>query len=353
MKKPKRVLVAPLNWGLGHATRSIPIIDNLLLNGFEVILASDGRSLQLLKKEFPDLQTVELPTYNISYSTNNMIFNIAYQIPKIIFAVWRESRVVKKIVKKEKIDIIISDNRYGCRSDHTKNIFITHQINIIVPAKPLRWVVNKFNHILINRFDECWVPDYSGNNSLAGKLSKSDKIKSLKYLGLLSRMKTIIAPQKFDIIAILSGPEPQRTRLEKIIVDELKGTVLKSLVVQGCTEIENRFHINENIEVVSYLESKELSEAMQSSKLVICRSGYSSIMDLVKLRKQAILIPTPGQTEQEYLGKILKDKGLFCVQDQSTFSIESGLLEINQYRAIQETDEVSDMLNQTILTLNT
>ena len=328
MKEPIRVLVAPLNWGLGHATRCIPIIKKLLQNGFEVILASDGRSLKLLQEEFPKLQIIELPAYGIRYSKDNMIINIALQIPKILVAVWKENNFIKEVIENDKIDIILSDNRYGCKSKKAKNIFISHQINIIIPLKPLEWLVNKINHFLINQFDECWIPDFPAENSLAGRLSKSDKLIKPKYLGTLSRMKELNVENKYDIIAVISGPEPQRTSFEKIIIKEFKATDQKCLVVQGRTELKEEIQINQNIKIVSFLNSKELSEAIQSSKLVICRAGYSSIMDLVKLKKKAILVPTPGQTEQEYLASRLRDKKLFSIQQQTSFSLEKGLEKI-------------------------
>lgn len=352
MEKPKRILVAPLNWGLGHATRCIPIIDELLKQGFEVILASDGRSLQILKKEFPKLKFVDLPAYDIHYTTNSMIFNIAYQIPKILFAICKEFHFINKLAKKEKIDIIISDNRYGCIGFQTKNIFITHQINIIIPFKPLEWLVNKCNHFLINRFDECWVPDFQGETSLSGQLSKGESIKKVKYLGLLSRMKNLSETSKYDIIAVISGPEPQRTKFEKLVVDELKSIDKKSLVVLGKPNEENRFRTNEYLELVSHLNTNELNKAIESSELVICRSGYSSVMDLVRLKKHAILIPTPGQTEQEYLADRLRDKRYFYVQNQSSFSIEKGLQEIAKYNHPIEMENNHSELAKIIFALN-
>ncbi len=351
MKKPKRVLVAPLNWGLGHATRCIPIINKLLQIGFEVVLASDGRSLKLLQKEFPKLQTIEFPAYDVHYSSKNMVINIAFQIPKILIAIWKEHRFIKKVVEEEKIEIIISDNRYGCLSKETKNIFITHQINIIILFKPLELFVNKVNHFLINRFDECWIPDYTGEDSLAGRLSKCDQIKNAKYLGPLSRMEEETIPKKYDIIAVISGPEPQRTYFEKVIINELIAADKKSLIVQGKVEKKEHFKLNDKIEVVSFLNSVELNKAIQSSGLVICRSGYSSVMDLVKLKKKAILIPTPGQTEQEYLGSRLNNKKLFCVQKQATFSLKRGLIEIENDIHWQKTDKNPRQLDDIIFTL--
>ena len=352
MKRPKRILVAPLNWGLGHASRCIPIINELLQKEFEVILASDGRSLQLLQKEFPKLQTIELPPYDIQYSTENMVFNIACQIPKILFAVWKENRLIKKIAKKEKINIIISDNRYGCKNDQTKNIFITHQVNIIIPFKPLEWITNKINHFLINQFDECWIPDFKGEKSLAGRLSKSDQIKNVKYLGLLSRMIKINTHKKYDIIAVISGPEPQRTKFEELIIKELKPVEKKCLIIQGITNVEKHFQINDNIEVISYLNSKGLNVAIESSELVICRSGYSSIMDLMALGKKAILVPTPGQTEQEYLAERLINQGNFQTQNQRSFSIQNAIIAFENINEKFKNEKHENQLHKAIFDLS-
>ena len=328
LKKSPHVLIAPLNWGLGHATRCIPIINSLLQNDFEVTIASDGRALKLLQKEYPNLKTINLPSYDIRYTLNNMILNIAFQIPKILRAIWKEKKEIKKVVEKVKPDIIISDNRYGCYSKKTKNIFLTHQVNIIIPIKLLEKVVNFINHKLINKFDECWIPDYAGEKSLAGKLSVNKRLKNSKYIGILSRMEPQKQAKKYDIITILSGPEPQRTRFENRILKELENSDKKSLAVLGKSELIHQNEINKNLKVVSFLDSNELNKAIEESEIVICRSGYSSIMDLIKLGKKAILVPTPGQTEQEYLASSLKQTKQFCVQTQRTFSLKKGLAEM-------------------------
>lgn len=328
LKKPERILVAPLNWGLGHATRCIPIINGLLQNDFDVTLASDGRALQLLQKEFPKLSIVELPAYNISYPSGNMVFNIAWQIPKILSAIRQEKKFLNDFVKKEKIDLIISDNRYGCRTRFTKNIFISHQLNIITPFAPLQWLVNKINHFLINCFDECWAPDFEGEKSLAGNLSRNQHLKNVRYLGPLSRMKKYEVENKYGIIAILSGPEPQRTIFEQLVLQQLASVDKKCLVVLGKTDESKHYFLNKNIEVVSFMDSSRLNEAILSAGLVICRAGYSSIMDLVSLNKKAILIPTPGQTEQEYLAERLKTNALFCVRQQRNLDLMPAIREI-------------------------
>ncbi len=329
MSKTQRILITPLNWGLGHATRCIPIIDALLSAGQEVILASDGRALSLLKKEYPNLKIFELPGYEIRYEGSGMIWNIAKQLPKISRAILKERKAVKKIVEKEKIDVIISDNRYGCRNKQCKNIFITHQVNIAIPNRSLEIITNKINHHLINLFDECWIPDFEGENSLAGKLSNNNK--DHQFIGPLSRFNRKELKKEYDLIAVLSGPEPQRSILETKLIEQLKALDFKSLIVQGKTEKLESFEISDQLKTVSYLTSEDLNEAILKSEIIIARSGYSTIMDLVALGKKAILIPTPGQTEQEYLAERLMDQQLFYHQSQNTFDLKNALKESSKY----------------------
>jgi len=168
----KRILIAPLNWGLGHASRCIPIVRCLLERGIEPVLASDGMALLLLQKEFPQLKIYSLPSYDIVYKSSNMLWNMAPQMPKIIRAIYREQKTVEQIVRKENIALIISDNRYGCRTNSTQNILMTHQINIKIPSLILERFVAWTNHHFIRRFDECWVPDFADEPTLAGTLSR-------------------------------------------------------------------------------------------------------------------------------------------------------------------------------------
>lgn len=321
----KRILVAPLNWGLGHATRCVPVIRELQRQGAEVVLASDGRALKLLNKEFPGLPSVEMPAYNISYGSGNMVSNIARQLPKILGAIYREHIFTQKIIRRFELDGIISDNRYGCFTKKIPCVFLTHQVNILTPWPALSGVVNFFNHRFIQKFDACWVPDVAGAPNLSGKLSHGSFRKKIRYVGALSRMKYFETEKKYDAIAVLSGPEPQRTLLEKSIVRQAALLPQQFLIVQGKTERQERFFIEKNVEVVSFLASAELNEAILASTVFIGRSGYSTIMDLAKLGKPALLIPTPGQTEQEYLAGKFRREGVFAVQQQEALDLAKAM----------------------------
>lgn len=290
-------LVAPLNWGLGHATRCIPIIRYLLEINKEVIIASDGSALELLKKEFPDLETFEFPGYDIQYEYSSMVKNILFQSRKIIKAIKNEKKITKEVIDHYMIDTIISDNRYGVRNKFARNAIITHQINILDDNKLAARIGTRVNKYWINRFDECWIPDYVYPNGLSGVLSNPIGLKNHRFIDPLSRFKILNVKTKRKILVILSGPEPGRSRLENKLLAAIKN--LDYLLVRGV--VKNKTE-NTNGRIINYLTAEQLNHEILASEIIICRSGYSSIMDLFQLKKKAILIPTPGQGEQEYLG---------------------------------------------------
>ena len=331
MAAKNSILVAVLNWGLGHASRSIPVIQSLLSKNKDVILAGEGRSLDLLKVEFPELQRIQLPAYDISYFSENMFLNIGWQFPRIVKAIWKEHKQLKEIVRDYQIDGIISDNRFGCYHSKIPSVFISHQLNIQIPQN--KWIqnwVNFCNKWVIQKFESCWIPDEPGKYSIAGKLSENTNIPNSFYIGLLSRMQALESPKKYDVIAVLSGPEPQRSYLEKAIVQQLKKLSLRSLIVAGKTEVTEQMNTGD-ITLKSYMATKELNEAIASSTLVISRSGYSTLMDLALLKKPALLIPTPGQTEQLYLAERLFLERIFNRQFQSEINIEKAWAQRNDY----------------------
>ena len=337
MSERKKILVAPLNWGLGHATRCIPIIKGLTDQGAEVIIAADGRPYDLLKREFPTHTFVRFPGFLATYPPDDRIVStIIRQIPKLVRSFFREHRELKKIIHSLKIDAVISDNRFGLFTKKIPCIYISHQISIMMP-KGLQWasyIVYHLNKGLIERYSECWIPDYADENNLSGKLShRYSPPKNARYIGPLTRFKQKSNVQKeYDILALLSGPEPQRTILENILLEELKKVRCKSLVVRGIPEKTQRIKLSESISVISSLDSEGLNNAILASDIVISRPGYSTLMDLDALGKNAILIPTPGQTEQVYLAARLKDTGTFCVSDQENFSLSNALDEAHRYR---------------------
>lgn len=300
------IIVAPLHWGLGHATRCIPLIHHLCQNYKKVVIASDGGALDILMQEFPQLSHFELPSYHIRYKYKSLVLNILIQLPKIWVAIAKEYIMAKRIAKWTGASVIISDNRMGFRSPACKNIYITHQLNIVHKSPLIAWGASLYHRYFIHKFDHCWVPDYAGMTSLAPALSQSKSIKNVSHIGPLTRINKLDIPIKYDILVLLSGPEPQRTIMEEALYRLLSTMVDYSILfVRGVKISSPLTQKVPHIHVVDLLHSEEVSHALNSSKLLLARSGYSTVMDVAELDLKAIWIPTPGQTEQEYLASIL------------------------------------------------
>jgi len=312
-----KVLVCPLNWGLGHATRCVPIIKRLTDEGNEVTIAGDGFPLEFLRQEFPELRCIELPSYPIRYSAGkSQVGAMIRQSPKILAGIISEHRRLKKMLKTEKFDMIISDNRFGLWNKNLHSVYITHQLMIKMPAglrfiEPIVWRLHRF---FILKYDECWIPDYEGAKNLSGDLAHKYPLpRNAKFIGSLSRfslLKNIVPNKKFHTIAVLSGVEPQRSLFEAELIARLKKSKEKMLIVQGKPQKEKQIHETQNITLISHLETAEFAAFLLGSERIIARSGYSTIMDLDALGclQKAELIPTPGQTEQEYLAEFLTQR---------------------------------------------
>ncbi len=319
----KRILVAPLNWGLGHATRCIPIINALINSGFEPIIASDGQALSLLEKEFPSLLCLTLPSYKITYAEKARFFKLQMiaQLPQIYLAILREKKVLKQWITTYQLDGVISDNRLGIHSTRIPSVIITHQLQIL--SGNTSWWSTKIHQYFIRKFQECWVPDSENKENLTGKLGHLDHSSlNLKYIGALSRFHKKAVDQQYDLLVLLSGPEPQRSLLEVKLQRELKRFEGTILLVRGIIEDQQTVVKRLNKTTYNYMTSAELELAINESKLVLCRSGYTTIMDLAHLNKKAFFIPTPGQYEQEYLAEELDRRGLVPHCKQEVFQIE-------------------------------
>lgn len=290
---------------------------------YEPIIASDGAALELLKKEFPQLATFQLPSYNITYPENGAFLKIKLfkNSPKFLKAIKEERKATLNLVEEYNISAIISDNRLGVFSKEIPSIFITHQLNVL--SGVTTWLSTKIHNRFIKNFDFCWVPDYEGDYNLSGKLGHPKKFPiPTTYLGPLSRFEFKNFPKKYDLLVLLSGPEPQRDILEKQLLNELKSFEGKIVFVKGVISEEHSYEIIKNRIIYNFLTSDALEKVLNQSKMVLCRSGYTSIMDLAKLKKKVFLIPTPGQSEQEYIAKILSDKNLAPSCKQNEFKTE-------------------------------
>ena len=276
----------------------------------KVTIACDGARLSLLRREFPHLEYLLLPGYNITYSNNKRLLSlkILLQSPKILQKIKNEKQWLERILKEKQIDAVISDNRYGLFSEKVPCVFITHQLQIQAPFGWLQQLLQKINYRYINRFTECWVPDFEGNQNIAGILSHPQKMPSVpvKYLGLLSRLEQFNDRSKRNNwLILLSGPEPQRTILEKKIYKLLPFIPGKILFAKGKPGNTKKEQTVENCTIVNHLAGDEMQKAFEESEFIISRSGYTTVMELLSMQKKALIIPTPGQTEQEYLARHL------------------------------------------------
>ena len=316
----KKIIVAPLNWGLGHASRCVPIIKSLIEDKFSPVIASDGAALEFLKKEFPSLEFLELPSYNISYGKNFRwkLFLKAISFQKIIK---KEQQVLQQYLN-QNMDVvgIISDNRFGIRAKEIPSVYITHQINVLFGA--LTPITSYFHQRIIKQFDECWIPDEEGSQ-FSGRLSTSNKQLNQQYIGIQSRFEKKEAEKTIDTLIVLSGPEPNRTHLENKLLQAFRDSDQKVCLVQGKLEEHQKIAQLGSVKLINFMLSDELEQTMNAAEIVICRSGYSSVMDLVSLNRKALLIPTKNQTEQEYLAKELQQKNYFRFVDEEDFSIKS------------------------------
>ena len=325
-------MVCPLDWGLGHVARCVPIIYTLIDLGHEVIIAADNTPLHFLKTTFPQLQFVQLPGYTIRYTTNGcMNFKMLSQMPGFLRSIKKEHQLLQTIIDENQIELVISDNRYGLWTKKIPTAFITHQL-FIQASFGKRWL-NKINHYFIQKFNECWVPDIENESNLSGNLSHTKKLNAIPifFIEPLSRFseKGLFSEQKYDAFVVISGPEPQRTVFESLVVKQAEKTALKLVLVRGLPSeniIPEYLH-SENIEVHNHLPTELFLEKIGQSKLVISRAGYSTIMDLAVLGKKAVLVPTPGQTEQEYLARYHFEKQHYFTQTQQEFDLEEAINE--------------------------
>lgn len=308
----KKTLICPLNWGLGHATRCVPLIREQIKDGNEVTIVSDGFPLKFLQQEFPELRIIEFPSYSVRYSkTQSQIFAFIGFLPKMFLEIRNEHLWLKNLLQKEHFDVIISDNRFGLWNKNIHSIYITHQVMVKMP-KGLRFLepIDYYLHKrIIQKYDECWIPDYEENGGLSGDLShKYPAPENARYIGMLSRFdkfKNEKPNTAYETVVILSGVEPQRTIFEKMMIEKHKNKTEKTLMLVGKPSEKIQQNKIGQITLLPHLPDEELASVFIGCEKIVCRAGYSTLMDLEVLNclHKAEFFPTPGQTEQEYLAE--------------------------------------------------
>lgn len=320
-----RILVAPLDWGLGHSTRCVPIIQRLLALGALPIIGADKGPLALLRQEFPRLEWVRLPGVEVRYSKGStQLWSMARQFPAMLRSVQAERAAFDRIRQQVRLDAVISDQRFGVRSAELPSVLITHQAFPFTPFA--QRALRKLNLRHMARFDRCWIMDEPEAPGLAGELSHGPGLPvHARYVGTVSRMRPMPRPeQRYRVVAVISGPEPQRTLLEQRLRDALAALPGEHLLVLGQPQ-QPRDEQRGRVRVRSHLGGLELAAALQGAELIVSRSGYTTLMDLAAIGRSALIIPTPGQEEQEYLGRLHARTGRFTVQPQDAIDLEAAL----------------------------
>ncbi|MBN2856947.1 MAG: hypothetical protein JXN63_00960 [Candidatus Delongbacteria bacterium] len=334
MEKRRKILYAVLNWGIGHATRSLPIIRELIKD-HDVTVLSTGRSLSLLKSELPHLEFIDHPDYSVKYTKRGgaLLFSLFFQLPGILLRLRSEQRFTEELIKNRKYDRIISDNRYGIYSRSVPSYFITHQIRFKLPGglKYFEPLSEWFNRSYFRNYRKIFIPDEKGEVNLSGSLSHGLEFinnPKITYAGILADLKGNEPEIYSDYLFIISGPEPQRTIFEKKIIEQSDKLEGKKIIVRGVTESDEMYSAGSTV-IYSSVKREKLTAMIKGAETVISRPGYSTVMELVSYGKKALFIPTPGQTEQEYLARYYKNKSYFSYVSQEEMELERDVIDLN------------------------
>jgi len=349
-----QVLLSPLSWGLGHAMRDIPLIRTLLAHDHEVTIAACGNALSALKQEFPQCRFVEFEDYPTPYSSGSLFLpKFFLYLPILLDAVSNERKNLAKILAKDQYDLIISDNRLGAYSSEVPSLFITHQLHYHMPLAlwPIELFAIRINTFLHQKYDRIIVPDNPpGPLALAGKLSRpgSDETeKKAFFSGILTSIQKRDCAEDLDYLVLISGPEPQRTKLEEILLPSIHELEGKSVVLLGSPKRKTEITGTENCIVKGYVSNEEKVELMNRAKFVICRSGYTTMMELAELKKKhGLFIPTPGQTEQEYLSWYYQKQGWFHSESQYRLDLAVDLPAAQGYSGFPDMPSTEENVNR-------
>lgn len=324
----KKILIAPMDWGLGHTSRCIPIAQYYHNLGHHIFFAGNALQQQLFSASCPFASLLELNGYHIAYPQKGHYFmlKMAAQLPRLQQTIYREQQWLRQQMREHAFDIILADNRYGLHHPDARCILLTHQLHIqtgtFLGNRLVRYKVQQF----INRFDACWVPDHE-DTPLAGMLSNHlDLKKPLEYIGWLSQFQFknhIVAHPLAGhayTLALLSGPEPMRTQLESTLLQQMAALPARQFVMIGGTQ-QQPASVANNIKYISLADSTTLYGYLQYADSVISRSGYSTVMDVVYMQRPALFVPTPGQTEQEVIARHLRERQWFPYTHQNLLNI--------------------------------
>ncbi|MEN9702413.1 MAG: hypothetical protein RIR55_1755 [Bacteroidota bacterium] len=329
----KTVCIAPLDWGLGHATRCIPLIHALEALNYTIYIAGEGKQASILKDAFPNAHFIPLKGYRIHYAKEKrfLIPTILFQVPKMIISIIREHQWLKKESNQYPFDLIISDNRFGFFHNKIKSVFITHQLEIQTPFNWLTRICQNISYRFINKFNACWVADMQPPNHIAGNLVNTKRLPVIDiwYMNCLSRLQDFVQTNnnenKIKFLGIVSGPEPQRAIFETLLWNSGNELNYPFVIVAGMPDDKLYNKVTSKGTLYHHLSGKALANQINDAEFIICRGGYTTLLELIPFKKKMILIPTPGQTEQEYLAKYWHEKKWAISFEQENFNLLDAL----------------------------
>jgi hypothetical protein len=293
----------------------------LRASGNNILIGAGREHLAFFRRELPGLTYIDFPGFKPGYSRYlPQYLKLLFDIPLLIFHSVREHKNLKRIIREHTIDMVISDNRFGLWNNEVRSVYITHMPRIPFPGffRFLEFTGILLHRMIIKRYSLCYIPDLPGEQNVSGRLSHGLRLPSnVRYIGLLSRLSDVETGGNENPVnvthntVILSGPEPQkeilRNKLYNIFRDKEPVTVFLGGNPDGAGEILREG----NIIWYGHPDASQMKELILTSKSIIARAGYTSIMELISLGRSALLIPTPGQTEQEYLARSLTEKRWF------------------------------------------
>jgi uncharacterized protein (TIGR00661 family) len=330
LAKKIKIFLCPLDWGIGHASRCVLIINKLRDAGHDITIGADGRSLAFLRTTFPTLPYIRFPGFMVSYpKKGSMTLRMLSSMPAIFRGIRQEHSTLDKILLENSFDVVISDNRFGLYNKRVTSVYMTHQVMVKMPAG-LKWLeplVYRYHKSIINRYDACWVPDLPGDENISGDLSHRYPLPAKAcFIGPLSRFLDFSplpdGHLEFRVVVLISGPEPQRTMMEEEWTGKLQNAPFPCAIFRGRPDQAGEPVKHDNLSVYNHADDRTIATAIKSAGTVIARSGYSTIMDLFALGRNAVLIPTPGQTEQAYLARHLSKMGYFAFFEQGKGTLE-------------------------------
>ncbi len=335
-----KIFFPVLNWGLGHASRSLPLIRKYQSAGHEVLCASDGEALAMLRRELPDQLVLQLPGYGILYGSRFMPYNMLKHGRGMLKTMNAEHDLTEVIVERHGIDCIISDNRYGCYHSEVPSAIITHQLQVFTGQKLLDVYIRRQIRSWCKNFSEIWIPDQTPPDNITGDLSglNTDPIPKY-YLGVISELSCVPKSGLYDAVAVISGPEPQRTHFEQLVIKQLSALDGKYAVVCGKPGEDEKVRKENNLMIYQYMSRVELSDLLGQTEIVISRGGYTTLMDIAKSGHKAIICPTPGQYEQIYLADRLASLGQCIYDRQENLNLSKALQEIEKIKPIGQRSE--------------